>query len=551
MTRLKIKLIGLVSLALLIGVVVATRLTSLQAQPLAVGGCPLFPLNNVWNTPVDRLPVAANSANFINSIGAGTGLHADFGAAYYNGAPNGIPYVVVPQGQTRVPVSFDYADESDPGPYPIPSNPPIEGGPNGTGDRHILVVEQGVCRLYETWNSQPVAGGWQAGSGAVFDLNSNNLRPAGWTSADAAGLPILPGLARHDEVASGAINHALRFTISRSRNAYLWPGRHKASAATDPNLPPMGQRFRLKASFDLSGFPADDQVILTALKKYGMIVADNGSNWFISGAPDPGWSDDNLALLRNVRGSNFEAVDESSLQLSPDSAQVQASFKASAGTPQGAVVGNAFPNRLQTRLTDPFGNGLSGASVTFQAAGGNPGGTFNGSTTVTTDPTGLATAPPFTANGVTGSYQVTASLTSPGLSFSPLTFNLTNLTACQPANLSPFVVTLTSDDGSGTSCGSLSRALLQASPGQTVTFNLAGPLLVSGLLPPIQAGVVLDGGSCGSGPPVALRGVSGSLSLTVQGHATLRHLKISQLTGPQVLAQTGGNSFQCVQVSKS
>jgi hypothetical protein len=234
----------------------------------------------------------------------------------------------VPQGQPKVDVTFDYADESDPGPYPIPPDPVIEGG----GDRHILVVEQGTCKLYETWASEPNGDGtWSAGSGAVFDLGSNALRPDGWTSADAAGLPILPGLARYDEVAAGAIEHALRFTVHCTADAYIWPARHKAvpeeCPATPPGgtqPPPMGQRFRLKAGVDISGFSQQTRVILTALKKYGMIVADNGSSWYISGEPNAGWDDDTLVSeLRQIGGDDFEAVDESSLQVSPDSGQVK------------------------------------------------------------------------------------------------------------------------------------------------------------------------------------------------------------------------------------
>lgn len=297
-----------------------TSTTTSPGQSPMLGGCPLFPANNVWNTRVDNLPVDSNSAAYIASIGATRGIKADFGSGLWEGEPIGIPYVVVPRGQPKVAVSFDYDDESDPGPYPIPPNAPVEGG----SDHHVLVVEQGTCKLYETWDStkQP-NGSWRAGSGAVFDLNSNALRPASWTSADAAGLPILPGLARYDEVAAGSINHALRFTVQRTRSSYKWPARHEASSDNSANLPPMGQRFRLKASFNISSYPPQAQVILTALKTYGMILADNGSNWFISGAPDPGWDNSVLAQLASVRGSDFESVDQSGLQSDPNSGQVR------------------------------------------------------------------------------------------------------------------------------------------------------------------------------------------------------------------------------------
>lgn len=269
-----------------------------------------FPPDNAWNQDVSNSPVDPNSANLIASIGLDTGLHPDFGTTW-NGAPNGIPYVVVSGAQARVPITFtDYGDESDPGPYPVPANAPIEGGPQGTGDRHVIVVDRDNWKLYELFYAFPEAGGgWRASSGAVFDLNSNALRPAGWTSADAAGLPVFPGLVRYDEVEEiKEIRHALRFTARRTRRAYVHPARHFASSDTNPNLPPMGMRVRLKASFDVSGFPPHVQVILRALKKYGMILADNGSDWYVSGAPDPRWDDDALSTLSRVRGSDFEVV---------------------------------------------------------------------------------------------------------------------------------------------------------------------------------------------------------------------------------------------------
>ena len=288
-------------------------------EPTSLAGCPMFPPDNVWNTRADSLPVDARSSAYINSIGAGIGLHPDFGTVWA-GAPNGIPYTTVLSTQPLVTVTFDYSGESDPGPYPIPPNAPIEGGPDSSGDRHVLVVESTNCRLYEMWNSYPQANGsWTAGSGAVFDLRSNALRPDTWTSADAAGLPILPGLVRYDEVASGIITHALRFTVQRTQRKYIWPARHYASSITDPNVPPMGQRFRLKSSFDISSYPAQVQVILKAFKTYGIILADNGSNWYISGAPDPRWDDDMLSQLSRVKGSDFEAVNESGLMVDPNS----------------------------------------------------------------------------------------------------------------------------------------------------------------------------------------------------------------------------------------
>jgi hypothetical protein len=276
--------------------------------------CPVFPKSSPWNQRVDSLPVAADSAQIVNSIGAGTGLHADFGSGLWEGAPIGIPITVVGRSQPKSRVSFDYADESDRGPYPIPRNVKIEGGRSSTGDRHALIVDRASCRLYELYALYPKGRGWRAGSGAIWSLRSNKLRPAGWTSADAAGLPILPGLARYDEVKRGVIDHALRFTVQRTRRAYVFPARHYASDSNDPNLPPMGLRLRLKASFDVSGFPRQARIVLIALKRYGMIVADNGSNWYISGAPNRGWSNDQLHSLGRVTGSDFEVVDTSTLQ---------------------------------------------------------------------------------------------------------------------------------------------------------------------------------------------------------------------------------------------
>jgi hypothetical protein len=290
----------------------AAQQKSDPSKPLGVGatleGKRLFPDDNPWNKDISKEPVDPNSANLVASIGLNKPLHPDFGTVY-RGAPNGIPYVVVKGDQPKVPVKFRYADESDPGPYPIPADAPIEGGPKGDGDRHVLVLDKDNWKLYEVFNAFQDGNGWQAGSGAIFDLKSNKSRPAGWTSADAAGLPILPGLVRYDEVMEQKeIKHALRFTIVKSRRAYVAPATHFASPHTDANLTPMGARFRLKADFDMSGYPAECKVILTALQKYGMFMADNGGDWFLSGAPDPRWSDDNLHALKKVKGKDFEVV---------------------------------------------------------------------------------------------------------------------------------------------------------------------------------------------------------------------------------------------------
>lgn len=293
----------------------------LRGAALGVGaslnGALPFPADNAWNTDISARPVDPNSDNLLASIGLERGLFPDFGAGLWEGAPIGIPYVVVAGTQPRVPVQFtDYGDESDPGPYPIPPNAPIEGGPVSAGDRHVIVIDRDNNRLYETGNSYPQQdGSWRASGGAVFHLDSNNVRPTAqprWTSADAAGLPIFPGLVRYDEASQGpgGIRHALRFTVSQTRRAYVPPATHWASSSANPNLPPMGMRVRLKADYAIpASFSAESRAILTALKTHGMMVADNGSNWYLSGAPDERWNNDRLkSELRQVTGRNFEVV---------------------------------------------------------------------------------------------------------------------------------------------------------------------------------------------------------------------------------------------------
>jgi hypothetical protein len=298
-------------------VVVAILVTSAGADRLPQAPrCPILPASNHFNQRVDKLPVAANSATLVASIGLDATAKADFGSGTYDGGPIGIPYRVVRGSQKRVPVTFDYADESDGSRYPLPANVAIEGGPNADGDRHVLVVDRDRCRLYELYDAHPQQGGksWQAGSGAIFDLRSNKLRPAGWTSADAAGLPILPGLVRYADVAKGAIDHALRFTARRTRNSYVYPARHFASSDGDAALPPMGTRIRLKRGANLSGLGRQARIVAKALQRYGALLADNGSPWFFSGAPDRRWDNDDLQTLRRLKGSDFEVVDTRSLK---------------------------------------------------------------------------------------------------------------------------------------------------------------------------------------------------------------------------------------------
>ncbi|MCU1453815.1 MAG: hypothetical protein JWN46_1961 [Acidimicrobiales bacterium] len=306
------------------GLLLTAALAACQPPPPGVAGCPTFPADSHWHTKVTALPVLARSAAMVAVVGTTRRAHADFGSGTWDGGPIGIPFVVVDGSTRSVPVTFDYADESDPGPYPIPANPPIEGGPQSTGDRHVLVIDRAHCRLYELYDAHPAAGGaWHAGSGAVWDLRSNALRPAGWTSADAAGLPIMPGLVTYDEVHSGVVQHAIRITVPVSRKSYVWPARHQAGSTTNPDAPAMGQRFRLKRTVDPLGFPASVRPIVAALQTYGGIVADNGSAWYLSGAPDARWNNDDLATLGRLTGADFDAVDGTKLLVAPGSGQAK------------------------------------------------------------------------------------------------------------------------------------------------------------------------------------------------------------------------------------
>ena len=323
--RLRSAATVLVALLLLFGP--ATAVPGNDPSPVpAIDGVAIFPSDHIWNVPVDTLPVDARSAGYITRIGTSSPLHPDFGSGLWENRPIGIPFNIVDGSVTKQAVTFGYDDESDPGPYPIPSNPLIEGGAGSDGDRHLLIIQKDEHMLYELYAAeQQPDGSWHAGSGAIFDLNGYSLRPDGWTSADAAGLAILPGLVRYDEVAAGEITHAIRFTAPKTQREYVWPARHYASSVTDVSYPPMGQRFRLKASFDTSGYPPQAKVVLAALKKYGMILSDNGAAWYITGAPDERWDNDDLHTLRKVKGSDFEAVDTSSLVIDSGSGQARIS----------------------------------------------------------------------------------------------------------------------------------------------------------------------------------------------------------------------------------
>lgn len=339
------------------------------AQSPVVGSCSVFPADNIWNTRIDLLPVSPNSATWISTIGAAKPVHPDFGSGTYNGAPIGIPFVTVPGTQTKYSATFLYQSDSDTGPYAIPLTAPIEGGSTSTGDRHATSIDLNNCILYEIYAAYPQAASWTGDSGAIFNLLSNALRPASLTSADAAGLPIFSGLLRYDEVLAGEIRHALRFTVPQTRKAYIWPARHYASSLTGAQYPPMGARFRLKASFNISAFSAANRIILTALKRYGMMLADNGSAWYLSGTPDGRWNNDDLHALTRIAGSNFEAVDVAPLMVNVDSGQAL----------QSSVQVSLSPASVSVRLNaqadfNSIVTGNSNTAVTWDvngAVGGN------------------------------------------------------------------------------------------------------------------------------------------------------------------------------------
>jgi len=303
-----------------------------------------FPADNAWNKDISSSSVDPNSPAIINFIGSSTTVHPDFGAGLYAGSYMGIPYTVVGSSQAKVTVNFDaYGSESDPGPMPIPANANVEGYPNPSGDQHVLVLDNSSCWLYELYGATTGSGGsWNAASAAVWDLLNDEQRPWGWTSADAAGLPIFPGLIRYDEVAAGQIKHAIRFTLAKSKAAFIPPATHWAANSSDPSAAPMGMRMRLKANFDVSGFSAKNQVILNALKKYGMIMADNGSSIFLSGAPDDRWDNNDLHSLSLVKASDFEVVSMGTVytasNLPTGSAPAISSFTA---TPTGTSAGQS------------------------------------------------------------------------------------------------------------------------------------------------------------------------------------------------------------------
>jgi hypothetical protein len=455
-----------------------------------IGGCPVLPANNIWNTPVDTLPVLSNSTTMINTIGASTGFHADFGSGTWNGGPIGIPFVTVPGSQAKYPATFLYDDESDPGPYAVPLNAPIEGGSNATGDRHAIAIDTDNCILYELYRAFPQTSSWTADSGAIFDLRSNALRPSTWTSADAAGLPIMPGLVTYEEVLSGEIKHAIRFTVPQTRREFVWPARHYASSLTGTQYPRMGERFRLKASFDPSPFPADVQVILRAMKKYGIMLADNGSAWFISGKPDSRWNNDNLRTFSQLRGSDFEAVDATVLRISADSGEARQSGVSVAVAPASASVRVGHAQAFTATVT---GESSSVAWSVNDVAGGN-------STVGLIDAQGLYTAPSAVPSPATVTVRATSSPSSASGAATVTIIPLPTISSVSPSPVPVGSFTLTVDGAGFT-------------PGAVVSFD--GAALATAFVSSTRATATGNAPAAKASVPVTVSTTDGEVSNTV------------------------------------
>ena len=444
-----------------------------------IGPCSILPANNIWNTPVDTLPVLSNSASMVNTIGASGGFHADFGSGIWDGGPIGIPFISVPGTQTKYPATFLYDDESDIGPYAVPLNAPIEGGSSSTGDRHSIALDTTNCILYELYRAFPQSSSWTGDSGAIFDLKSNALRPSTWTSADAAGLPIMPGLVTYEEVLTGTIRHAIRFTVPQTRNEFVWPARHKASSRTGTQYPRMGERFRLKASFNISTFPSDVQVILTAMKKYGIMLADNGSAWFISGKPDSRWNNSNLQTFGQLHGSDFEAVDATVLRVDPNSGEARQNGTTVSVSPASASV-RAGHSQL-------FAATVTGAPNTVNWSVNNVPG---GNTTVgVIDALGSYSAPLVVPNPATVTVRA-ASTASPGTTGSSLVtvIPLPRITSVAPSPVAIGSFTLTVD-GVGFTVGSkvsFDGALLSTTVSSSTRLVATGNATVAKASVPVQ-----------------------------------------------------------------
>ncbi len=479
-----------------LGTVLSVALAGDAYAQQTIGGCPVLPADNIWNTPIDTLPVLSNSTAMINTMGSSRGLFADFGSGTWEGGPIGIPFITVRGTQTKFPATFLYSSESDRGPYPVPLNAPIEGGSGGTGDRHSIAIDTDNCILYELYRAFPQSSSWTADSGAIFDLRSNALRPLGWTSADAAGLPIVPGLVTYDEILTGEITHAIRFTVPQSRREYVWPARHYASSLTGTQYPRMGERFRLKASFDISGYPTDVQIILRAMKKYGIILADNGSAWYVSGSPDSRWNNDNLRALRQVTGENFEAIDATGLLIDPNSGAARQSGVAVSVSPTTASVRVSQGQNFTATVT-----GASGG-VTWRV-NDIPGGN---AVVGVIDTTGRYMAPSVVPapSVVTVSATSTASPTRSGSAsvtiLAAATAPAASITSVTPSSFQVGAAALTVN---GTGFVSGSTILFDGAP-QTTTFISATRLTTTVNAPTARASV-----------PVAVMAPAGTVSNTV------------------------------------
>lgn len=395
----------------------------------------MFPANNIWNTPIDHLPVKSNSATLVNTIGVSKYVHPDFSSGVWNGAMGGIPFILVNGSQPKLPVNFTYVAESDPGGYPIPLNAPIEGGSASTGDRHVIAIETTNCMLYELFDAHPGVNSWNAGSGAIFNLRSHALRPSGWTSADAAGLPIMPGLITYEEVAAGEIKHAIRFTAPKTKREFVWPARHFASSLTGTEYPRMGERFRLKANYDISGFPADVQVILRAMKKYGIILSDNGSAWYVTGKPDSRWNDTSLRELHKVFGSAFEAVDATVLMVNPNTGEAKQTGVTVAVSPKNPTLYTGRNQQFTAAVT-----GSTNAAVKWSVDGVEGGSAARGFI----DANGLYLAPtalPSPANVVISAQTVATPVATDSTTVTVIP--LPNITSLSPSPITTASFTLT------------------------------------------------------------------------------------------------------------
>jgi hypothetical protein len=487
------------------------------AQAPTIGNCTVLSSNNIWNTPVDTLPIAANSTTYVNTIGATTGLKADFGSGTWNGGPIGIPFITVPGTQTKYPATFTYWDESDPGPYAVPLDAPIEGGSNSTGDRHAIAVDIDNCILYELYAAYPQTNSWKAGSGAIFNLLSNALRPLTWTSADAAGLPIVPGLVRIDEVLAGEIRHAIRFTVPQTQRAFVWPARHYASSLTDPRYPPMGQRFRLKASFDITPFPPEVQVILRALKKYGMILADNGSAWFMSGVPDSRWNNTNLNTLRNVLGSNFEAVDVSSLMIDPNSGEAKQTQSGVTVTPASITLDTMETQQFTASQPSTWAvNGISGGDPVVGYIDAN--GLYSAPSTPPSPATVTVQATTVATPAATGTASVTIRYPAPAIS---------NV-APNPITAGSFTLTITGSGFRGGAVARLNGNALTTTVDSGTQITASGTTSATGAAVPVT--VTNSDGQASNAYNIAVN-PSGAVSVTISPtSATVRVRKSVQFT---------------------